>query len=292
MGTEKPAVAVLGMGAMGRAMAGRLLAEGLPTAVWNRSPEPAAAVGGAGARVAADPADAVRDADVVVTMVTDAAAVFAVAEAFLPAVRRGAVWAQMSTIGLDGIERAAGLVRARRPDVLLVDAPVAGSRGPAEQGRLTVFAAGDDAARPLVGPVFDALGQRTVWVGPVGAGSAIKLVNNLVLAFAAQGLAESLGLADALGLDTATVLEALDGSPLVAPWAAQKLARIARDDYSPEYALALALKDVELALARTPIDRFSAANAVLGQWRRAVQRGAGGDDVTAVVREVRAGMHT
>jgi 3-hydroxyisobutyrate dehydrogenase len=143
-----------------------------------------------------------------------------------------------------------------------------------------------------VAPVFDAVAQRTVWVGPVGAGTKIKLVNNLVLAFAAQALAESLGLADALGLELGTVLDALDGSPLIAPWAAQKLARIGRDDYEPEYALTLGLKDVDLALERIPVDRLSAANSILGQWRRAVDRGAGSDDVTAIVRELRKGMHT
>jgi 3-hydroxyisobutyrate dehydrogenase len=245
MQSEKPAVAVLGMGVMGRAMARAILRAGLPTTVWDRRPEAAEELAADGVRVAHDVADAVRNADVVITMVTDADAVLSIAgSGMLAVLPRGAIWAQMSTIGVDGIERVQRLVEERRPDVTLLDAPVAGSRGPAEQGKLTVFASGPESARERVAPVFDAVGQRTVWVGPVGAGSKMKLVNNLVLAFATQGLAESLGAAVDLGLDVQTVLAALDGSPLVSPWAAQKLDRIGKGEYGPEYALSLGLKDV------------------------------------------------
>lgn len=293
MESEKPAVAVLGMGVMGRAMARAILRAGLPTTVWDRRPEAAEEFAAGGARAADDVADAVRNADVVITMVTDADAVLSIAgSGMLAALPRGAIWAQMSTIGVDGIERVQRLVEERRPDVTLLDAPVAGSRGPAEQGKLTVFASGPENVRDRVAPVFDAVGQRTVWVGPVGVGSKVKLVNNLVLAFATQGLAESLGVAADLGLDVRTVLAALDGSPLVSPWAAQKLDRIGKGQYGPEYALSLGLKDVDLALAHAPIDRLSAANSILGQWRRAVDRGLGDEDVTVVVRELMNSMHT
>jgi 3-hydroxyisobutyrate dehydrogenase len=293
MESEKPAVAVLGMGVMGRAMARAILRAGLPTTVWNRRPEAAEELTADGARVARDVADAVRNADVVITMVTDADAVLSIADSgMLAALPGGAIWAQMSTIGVDGIERVQRLVEERRPDVTLLDAPVAGSRGPAELGKLTVFASGPESVRARVAPVFDAVGQRTVWSGPVGAGSKVKLVNNMVLAFATQGLAESLGVAADLGLDLPTVLAALDGSPLVSPWAAQKLGRIGKGEYGPEYALSLGLKDVDLALAHAPIDRLSAANAILGQWRRAADRGLGDEDVTVVVRELMNSMHT
>jgi 3-hydroxyisobutyrate dehydrogenase len=276
------------MGVMGRGMAGALARAGLRTTVWDRRPEVAGQGAPEGTHVATDLAEAVRGADVVITMVTDADAVLAVAETMLPGMDEGALWAQMSTIGVDGIERAARLVAERRPDITLLDAPVAGSRVPAEKGALTVFASGPSSVRDRVGPVFDAVGARTVWVGETGAGTRVKLVNNLVLAFAVEGLAESLALADALGLDQATVLEVLDGSPLISPWAAQKLARIARDDYSPEYALSLGLKDVELARA----EEFPAAERILDTWRTVVADGHGSEDVTVVVRELRTGRHT
>jgi 3-hydroxyisobutyrate dehydrogenase len=284
MSTRKVAVAVLGLGVMGRAMAGRILAAGLQTTVWNRRPEVAEELGKQGARVANDPADAVHEADVVVTMVTDAEAVLAVADQMLAAMKNGAVWAQMSTIGVLGIDRVAQLVRDKKPDVLLVDAPVAGSKGPAERGALTVFASGPPEAQERVKPVFDAVAQRTSWVGPLGAGTRIKLVNNMLLAFEAQGIAEALAVGDTLGLDTKTVLDALAGSPLVSAWTAQKTQRIRNDDYSPEYALRLGLKDIELAVATAPVDRLSVAGSIMAQWQRAVDRGLGDEDVTVITR--------
>ena len=284
MSTQRVTVSVLGLGVMGRAMAARILGAGLPTTVWNRRPEAAAELGGQGARVASDPADAVRDADVVITMVTDAEAVLAVAEDMLPAMKSGAVWAQMSTIGVLGTDRVAQLVRDRRPDVTLLDAPVAGSKGPAEQGTLTVFASGPVEAAERVKPVFDAVGGHTAWVGMLGAGSRIKLVNNMLLAFEAQGIAEALAVGDTLGLDVKTVLDALDGSPLVSAWTAQKAQRIRAGDYTPEYALRLGLKDVELAVATAPVDRLSVASSILAQWQRAVDRGLGDEDVTVITR--------
>ncbi|MDG4800669.1 NAD(P)-dependent oxidoreductase [Micromonospora sp. WMMD980] len=279
-------VAVLGLGGMGTPMAASLLRAGLDTVVWNRHPEPARALAERGAVVAADPAEAVCRADVAVTMLTDGPAVRAVAadQGMLAALPAGAVWAQMSTIGVAETERLVELVSAERPDVTLVDAPVAGSRGPAEQGRLTVLASGPEQARERVAPVFDAVGQRTLWLGPAGAGSRLKLVNNLLLAFVNEGVAAAVALGDTLGLDRDTVRQALDGSPLVAPWAAEKLARVVRDEHGAQYPLALALKDVELALREAPAGSFPAAEALAAEWRRAADRGLGDDDLTVVTR--------
>ncbi|MEV0427297.1 NAD(P)-dependent oxidoreductase [Micromonospora sp. NPDC050495] len=279
-------VAVLGLGGMGEPMAANIIRAGLPTVVWNRHPEPADRLRDQGAEVAATPADAARGADIAVTMVTDAAAVrsLAVDQGMLAALPEGAVWAQMSTIGVTETEALAALVEAERPDVTLVDAPVAGSRGPAREGRLVVLAAGPDAVRERVAPVFEAVGQRTVWVGPAGAGSRLKLVNNLLLAFLAEGLATAVALGDTLGLDRATVRDALHGSPLLSAWAAEKLDRIGRDDYTPQYTLDLALKDVDLALREAPAGRFPAATALAEEWRRAVDAGLGRDDLTVVTR--------
>ncbi|MFF5174527.1 NAD(P)-dependent oxidoreductase [Micromonospora sp. NPDC000089] len=284
-------VAVIGLGGMGAPMAERLVEAGLDTTVWNRSPGVADRLAGQGATVAPDPAAAVRDADVVVTMLTDADAVRAVAvdRGMLAALPEGGVWAQMSTIGVTGTQRLADLVAAERPDVTLVDAPVAGSREPARQGRLVVLASGPERARDRVAPVFDALGQRTAWVGEVGAGSRLKLVNNLLLAFVAEGLASAVALGATLGLDRSAVLGALDGSPLVAPWAAQKLERIGRDDYTTQYSLALALKDVDLALREAPDGRFPAAEALAAEWRRAVDQGLGPEDLTVITRALTEG---
>jgi 3-hydroxyisobutyrate dehydrogenase len=209
-------VAVLGIGAMGHGMATSALRAGIPTIVWNRDLAATRDLAGLGADVAATAADAARRAPIVVTMVTDTDAVISIAhdQGMLAALAPGAVWVQMSTIGVAGIERVAAMVAAERPDVTLLDAPVSGSRGPAEQGQLTIFASGPQEARSRVAALFDALGQRTIWVGAVGAGSRLKLVNNTWVAFAAEAVATSVALAGRLGLETETVVEALGGSPM------------------------------------------------------------------------------
>jgi 3-hydroxyisobutyrate dehydrogenase len=285
---EKQRVAVLGLGGMGQPMAANVLRAGFPTVVWNRRPEPARRLGEQGAEMAGSPADAVRRADVVITMVTDANAVSSIAteQGMLAAMAPGATWAQMSTIGVSDTEVLAQLVSRQRPDVTLLDAPVAGSRAPAEHRQLVIFASGPEQVRDRIAPVFDAIGQRTAWVGPVGAGSRLKLVNNLLLAFVAEGLAESVALGHQLGLDHAAVLSALHGSPLVSAWAAGKLERIGRDDYSAQYPLSLALKDVNLVLREVEPDRFAVADSLAGQWQRVVDQGLGDKDLTVVTQSI------
>jgi 3-hydroxyisobutyrate dehydrogenase len=176
------------------------------------------------------------------------------------------------------------MVAAERPDVMLLDAPVSGSREPAEQGQLTIFASGPEQARPRVAALFDALGQRTIWVGAVGAGSRVKLVNNTLVAFAAEAVANAAALAGRLGLATETVIEALAGSPLVSPWQAAKLQRIATGEFSAQFALSLALKDVRLALQAADDDRFTAFACLAEEWGQVADQGLGDQDLTVVTR--------
>jgi 3-hydroxyisobutyrate dehydrogenase len=279
-------LAVLGLGTMGRAMAGSALRAGIQTVVWNRDIEAARPLADRGATVALTAADAVQGSDVVITMVTDAKAVTSIAVdlGMLAALQADAVWAQMSTIGVDATEAIATLVAERRPDVLLLDAPVSGSKVPAEQGRLTIFASGPEEARPRVEPVFAAIGERTVWLGSVGAGSRMKLVNNTLLAFSAEGVANSLALASRLGLEIRDVLDAFDGGPLMSPWEAGKFRRIETGEYSPEFPLALALKDVHLALEHGGPERFAVLASLAREWEQIVEQGLGDQDVTVVTR--------
>jgi 3-hydroxyisobutyrate dehydrogenase len=278
--------AFLGIGAMGHGMATSALRADIPTIVWNREPKATRDLAELGADVAETAADAARRADIVVTMVTDADAVISIArdQGMLAALAPGTIWVQMSTIGVDGIERVAAVADAERPDVTLLDAPVSGSKVPAEQGQLTIFASGPEEVRPRVDPLFDALGQRTIWVGAVGAGSRLKLVNNTWLAFTSEAVASSIALARRLGLGTDTVVEAMDGSSLVSPWQAAKLQRIANDDYSAQFALALALKDVHLALQAAGDDRFAALASLADEWQQAVDDGLGDQDLTVMTR--------
>jgi 3-hydroxyisobutyrate dehydrogenase len=279
--------AFLGVGAMGHGMATSALRAGIQTIVWNRRPEATRDLAEIGADVAETAADAARRAEIVVTMVTDTDAVISIArdQGMLAALAPGTIWVQMSTIGVAGIEQVAAIVdAAERPDVTLLDAPVSGSKVPAEQGNLTIFASGPEEARQRVDPLFDALGQRTIWVGGVGSGSRLKLVNNTWLAFTSEAVASSIAVARRLGLGTGTVVDALDGSSLVSPWQAAKLQRIIEDDFSAQFALALALKDVHLALQAADGDRFAALSALTDEWQQAVDDGLGGQDVTVMTR--------
>ena len=149
MARGKEPVAFLGIGTMGHAMATRALGAGIPTIVWNRNPDATSDLAVLGAEVAESAGDAARRAAIVVTMVTDADVVLAIAkdQGMLAALAPGAIWVQMSTIGDGGTTRVKALVEAERPDVILIDAPVSGSKEPAEQGQLTIFASGPDGVR-------------------------------------------------------------------------------------------------------------------------------------------------
>jgi 3-hydroxyisobutyrate dehydrogenase len=286
MAPTRDPVAVLGIGTMGHGMAISALRAGIPVIVWNREAAPTRDLADLGAEVAGTPADAVTHAGIAITMVTDADAVISIArdQGMLAALAPGAVWVQMSTIGVAGIERVASLVRKERPDVLLVDAPVSGSKDPAAKGELTIFASGPVEARPRVARIFDALGQRTIWVGDVGAGSRLKLVNNTWLAFGAEAVAASVALGQRLGLEASLLADALGPGPLISPWQAAKLQRIADDDFSPQFALSLALKDVRLALQAADEKRFTTLAAIADEWQRAADNGWGTDDVTVMTR--------
>jgi 3-hydroxyisobutyrate dehydrogenase len=286
-GTQEP-VAVLGMGAMGHGMAVSALRAGLPTIVWDRTVDATRDLASLGAQVAATAADAARQAAIVVTMVTDADAVISVArdQGMLAAMAPGAIWAQMSTIGVAGIDRVAAIASSERPDVVLLDAPVSGSRDPAERGQLTIFASGPGEARTRVAPLFAALGQRTIWVGQTGAGTRLKLVNNTWLAFANEAVAASMALARRLGLETGTVVDALDGSTLVSPWQAAKLPRVASGEFSAQFALSLALKDAHLALQAAGDGRLAVLACLADEWQHAVDQGLGEQDLTVVTRTI------
>jgi 3-hydroxyisobutyrate dehydrogenase len=279
---------VLGIGAMGHGMAASALRAGIPTIVWDRRREATRDLAERGAQAHATAADAARQAAIVVTMVTDADAVLSIArdQGMLGALAPGAIWAQMSTIGVAGVDAVAAVARSERPDVMLLDAPVSGSKDPAERGQLTIFASGPEAARSRVAPLFDALGQRTIWVGEAGAGTRLKLVNNTWLAFATEALATSVALARRLGLETATVVDALGGGPLVSSWQEAKLRRVADGEYSAQFALSLAVKDVRLALQAVGDDPFPVLAALAGEWQQAVDQGLGAADLTVVTRMI------
>jgi 3-hydroxyisobutyrate dehydrogenase len=276
-------VAVIGAGIMGSAMTRNLVAAGVSTRVWDRSAAATAPLAAAGAVVAPSAPDAVRDADVVITMLPTDDAVESVifnggvADAFAD----GCVWAQMGTIGIESTLRIRDRLAAQRPSVIFVDAPVSGSKGPAEQGQLLILASGPAAAADRIDPVFDILGRKTVWLGQVGQGSVVKLVVNTYMSILIEGVAETMELADRLGISHEQLAEAIEGGPLDAPIADAKLHKIDRGDYAPEFPLEWALKDVDLAISAAGDQTPPLLAALSRQWHAAVAAGHGRQDVSA-----------
>jgi 3-hydroxyisobutyrate dehydrogenase len=288
-----PTVAVLGLGSMGHAFAANLLKKGFPTRVWNRSSERADDLAREGAAVGGSPREAAEGADAVISMLPDGevtASVLLGEEGGVAGLRRDGVLAQMGTVGVEATQRLVEAVRAQRPDVTYVDAPVSGTKAPAEQGQVVVLASGDRAAaETVVGPVFAALGKATHWLGEAGAGSRMKLVVNAWLAAVVQGVAESALLAGRLGFAPDDVWRVLEGGPLAAPFVKLKLAAIAEGDFAPQFALDLALKDCRLALRATDGQPLPILEKIAEVWGEAVAAGLGKGDVEGIHRYLAGG---
>ncbi len=198
--------------------------------------------------------------------------------------RPDSVWVQMATVGVAATARLAAQARARRPDVDFVDAPVSGSREPAETGRLLILASGSQAVVRWLEPVFAALGRRTMSLGPVGAGSKMKLVLNTLLAFETEAAAEVSALAQRLDVDRGALDDALRDNPLASGYATTKLTRMIDGDYDADFALEWALKDLDLVASDAGVDVAPVAAAIADPWRPLVRQGWGGLDVAAARR--------
>jgi 3-hydroxyisobutyrate dehydrogenase len=276
--SARDTVAVLGTGIMGAPMARNLLAAGFPVRVWNRTAEKTAPLGAAGAVIGASPAEAADGAPIVLTMLTDADAVLATAAEALPGAD---VWIQASTVGIEGGERCAAL--AAEHGVAYVDAPVLGTRQPAEAGKLTVLASGAAEVRDRVEPVFDAVGATTWWLGEAGAGQRLKLVANTWVLALVEGLAETLRLAEGLGVDPQAFLDVIAGGPLDAGYAQAKGRGMIAREFAPAFPLRHAAKDlrlVEAAAARHDL-AVPLVAAIAARFAEGVEAGHGDLDMSA-----------
>jgi 3-hydroxyisobutyrate dehydrogenase len=288
MSSSTPIVAVLGTGTMGAPMARNLLAAGLEVRVWNRTRDKAAPLADDGARVAEDPAAAVRGADVVLTMLDVADAVRETIAAAAPGLTREQVWVQASTVGVEGTQGLASLAEDLGPR--FVDAPVLGTLGPAQDGALVVLASGPDDAIDAAQPVFDAIGSRTMRVGRAGAGTRLKLVANSWVLAVTAATAEAFALAQGLDLDPRMFVEAVSGGPLDLPYLHVKGQAMLDDAYPPAFSVRNALKDARLVgdAAGAAGVRNGIAAVAAEHLDRAVQAGHGEDDMAALYRGVRA----
>jgi 3-hydroxyisobutyrate dehydrogenase len=284
-------IAVLGTGTMGSAFARRLLGAGLRVHVWDPTHAVAMKLADAGAEVGTTPEDAVRRADAVLTMVPTIASIEETMPRTLAAMRPGATWLQMSTIGVEGTERAIELARQHRPDVVFVDAPVSGSRAPAEQGKLLILASGPSSALDALAPVFAALGQKTMRWERAGSGSRMKIVLNTWLAVLGEGISETAALAQSLGVSLDDLSECLGSTALNAPWALAKLGKIERESFDADFSLSLATKDLHLALdaATRAHQTLPVAQTIGAQWDGALRAGLGDRDVVGAYLALEAG---
>ena len=281
-------IALLGTGTMGAGMTRSLLRAGLPVTVWNRTTEKARPLADDGATVAESAEEAVQDADVVITMLFDADSVQSVVGDVADGMR-DAVWLQSSTIGPDATERVAAFAKDR--GLTLVDAPVLGTKGPAEQGKLVMLVSGPADAIDKAQPALDAMGSKTMRLGDEpGRASALKIVANAFIGTLTAGIAQSVALAESLGLDPADFTGALAGGASDSPYVQVKgKAMIEGTTDDAQFQLDGVLKDLRLARGVAEQQGVSIAllDAAVESYERASGEGHGSEDMAGVVAAFR-----
>lgn len=283
-------IGFIGTGIMGGPMARHLAERGHTLRVYNRSAEKAMALAQYGADVAATPADAATDADVLITMVSDADALRAVMEGPEGALSRlpsSAAWIQCGTVGLEALRDCRRWSEAHGAP--WVDAPVLGTRAPAEAGKLTVLASGPSDVQETVSPVLQAFAARVLWVGEAGAGTRLKLVANTWVLAVNGALAEVFSLGQSLGVPPTQFLEAIEGGPLDCGYAHAKGKLMIEDRFPASFPLRLALKDARLIqhAGANGGARLDQVEGVVRALARAVDDGLGDEDMAAVFRATR-----
>jgi 3-hydroxyisobutyrate dehydrogenase len=283
-------VGFVGLGTMGAAMAANIARAGFPLTVWNRSSGRAAPLLDAGATEARTPADVARSAAIVVTCVSDTPDVEAVLfgpDGIATARRDGLLVIDCSTISPSATRDFAA--RLAEVGATLVDAPVSGGSEGAQKATLSIFVGGADAAVERAGPVLEAMGKTITHVGPVGAGQAVKAVNQVILAGTYIGVAEGIVLAMKAGLDVDQVVGALSGGAAQSWVLANRSGRMIANDYPLGFKVALHRKDLGIALELARETGSVLPVAALCEQIEAglIGRGYGDDDMSAVARSVR-----
>lgn len=277
-------IAVLGTGIIGAPVARNLRKHSFDVRIWNRTRAKAEALKGCGIEIADTPADAVCGADIILTTLNDGPRVLETMMAAAGGFSRGAIWAQMSTVGLTALGPLAAF--AEQQGLIFLDTPIQGTRQPAEQGQLIIIASGPEQARARIQPVFDAIGKRTVWVSDdatTGTSSRLKLaLNNWAFALT-HGIAESIAIAEGLGVDPALFVDVVKGGPMDNLYFQLKTAAILSDDYTTSFSVTNAEKDSRLIVeaAQEAGIQVDTAVAGLNRFRRALDAGHGDKDMAA-----------
>lgn len=291
----KEKIGFAGMGIMGRPMALNLLKAGYPLMVYNRTTEKTRPLTEAGASAAGEPGELASWSEVVILMLTGPEAVddFLFAEKGLLAGKRPPrTLINMSTIPPSYTRSLAGELTGR--GISFIDAPVSGSKKPAEEGALVILAGGDKYLVELYAPLFSSLAKKVVYCGGAGQGSEMKVAVNLLLAVMMEGLCESANLAEKNGLSLSAFLEVVESGALHCPLFAAKADMLKSGDYLPQFPLKHALKDLRFALGSADAGGASipAAHAVYQLYLQGLGRGLGDLDFAAVkkILETQSGV--
>ncbi len=285
-------VGFAGLGLMGSRMARHFLKKGFPLTVWNRSAERCAPLRAEGAAVAASPRELAERSDVVVSCVSDPAAVERVvfaADGVLAGARPGLRYVETSTVSPELSRRLAEAFQARGGDAL--EAPVTGSKNGAEAGTLVIMTGGRAELHEELLPVLMAMGSKAIHCGPTGAASVVKLVGNAMISYMLEGFCEGLVVARKAGVTQEKLLEVIQATGYASPYYAFKGGAIARRDFEQHFSIDLLVKDQNLMLQeahqqRAPMPGLAAVREVF-QSARAL--GFGQEDIAAVVKVLERG---
>jgi 3-hydroxyisobutyrate dehydrogenase-like beta-hydroxyacid dehydrogenase len=288
-------VAFLGLGIMGRPMAGHLARAGFDLTVWNRTASRAEEFAAEhGARAATTPAEAAAGADAAITMVPDTPEVEAVLlgeDGVAEGLGAGALTIDMSTIAPSASRSIAERLGER--DIAFLDAPVTGSRPKAEDGTLTIMVGGPEEDFARARPLFEAMGEKIVHVGPHGHGELAKVINNTLAAINAAALGEALTMARAAGLDTDALLQVVKAGSGASAMVELKAVPMLEHDFEPLFKLEHMLKDVRhcIAEARALGVELRLAEIAEKLYSEAGEQGFGEQDFAAVVSVAEAAAH-
>jgi 3-hydroxyisobutyrate dehydrogenase len=268
---------------MGEPMARNLARGGHAVSAWNRTPAKAQPLVKDGVRIASTPADAVRGAAVVLTMLTDADAVLETMKLAAPKLPATAIWVQTSTVG----ERVDELIDfARQHSIAFVDAPVQGTRQPAIDGKLLVICAASPTLRDRVQPIFDAVASRTLWVADTsadGAASRLKIATHTYVAGLTHAVGEALSMATALDVDPRLFLSAMADGPLDCAFMRGKAEVIISGDYTASFSVLNSVKDAHIVLSAAERHgvELDCTRAGLQRYERLADAGHGEYDMAA-----------
>lgn len=281
-------ITVLGMGAMGSRMAMSLIKAEHEVTVWNRSPEKADKVVNAGAKFAQTPRAAVKNAELVISMVRDDKASQQVwldpDTGAMAGLSKDAVAIESSTLTLTWTQELAKEFRAN--NIAFVDAPVAGTRPQAESARLIYFVGGDRAVFTKVEPMLKAMGSEIHYVGISGSGMAIKLGVNSLFAIQVAACGELIGLIDKCGLDKAQAVDILASTPVCSPAAKMAATAMIAGKFAPLFPIELVEKDLNYAVktAQSNNAALYLVEATQQIFAQAITQGYGDDNITSVVQ--------